>query len=47
MIIEPDCIFKPSAKATTLELVREEVLGKAECPQKFYGLEGKESSEDF
>ena len=41
-----DFIFKLSVKVITLVLVNVEELVKAECPPKFYGSAGKESSED-
>ena len=44
---ELDSTSKPKEEEITLELVKEEVLAKAECLQKFYGLEDKESLEDY
>jgi len=45
--LELDSTFRPKEEEITLELVKEEVLVKAECQPKFYGSEDKESLEDY
>ncbi len=43
--LEQDSIYKPNARATTLELVSVEVLVKVECLQRFCGWEDRGCSE--
>ena len=45
--LEQESILKPKDWAGIPGLVREEVPVKAECPQKFFGSEDKESWEGF
>lgn len=45
--LEQESILRLKDWAGILDLVREEVLAKAECPQKFFGFEDKESWEGF
>jgi len=44
---EPDSICKPRDSVDTAVQVKREVPGKQECQPKSFGLEDKESSEDF